>query len=59
LRHYTLERNVYATVKRTYNEQLQKKRRRLVDSVELFSPLSVENRSMLAGAYTRPLSSST
>ena len=50
---------MYATVKRTYNEQLQKKRRRLVDSVELFSPLSVENRSMLAGAYTRPLSSST
>jgi CRP-like cAMP-binding protein len=47
---WTLERGAYVSVKRTYQQQLALKKRRLVDSVEILAPLSAENRSMLADA---------
>ena len=47
---WTLDRAVYLVVKRTYEQQLALKKRRLVDSVELLAPLSAENRSTLADA---------
>ena len=47
---WTLDRGAYVAVKRTYQQQLALKKRRLVDSVELLAPLSAENRSTLADA---------
>ena len=47
---WTLDRGAYVAVKRTYQQQLALKKRRLVDSVELLAPLSAENRSVLADA---------
>lgn len=47
---WTLDRGTYAAVKRTYQQQLALKKRQLVDSVGLLSPLSDESKSVLADA---------